>query len=77
MKPEEIKNMPLEETFLKIDEIMDKLSNDETSLAESFEQYKEGMDLLKHCSDEIDRVEQQVKLLSADGSEYIWIFRRK
>lgn len=69
MKPEEIKDMPLEETFSKIDEIMDMLSNEETSLAESFEQYKTGMDLLKHCSDVIDKVEHEVKLLSS-GGEY-------
>ncbi len=59
--------MTLEETFKKIDELMEKLSDDELPLEESFTVYKEGMELLGGCQKIIDEVEAKVADLEEDG----------
>ena len=64
MKAEEIQELSLEESFEKINELMDEMSDSEVSLEESFEKYKLGMELLKHASDQIDRVEKQIQVIS-------------
>ncbi len=63
--------MTLEETFEKIDEVMEKLSDDDMPLEESFGVYKEGMELLDKCKKIIEDVEKKVVELSggADDSD--------
>ena len=61
--------MTLEETFEKVDEIMEKLSDDDISLEESFDVYKEGMGLLDKCKKIIDDVEKKVEELSSGEDE--------
>ncbi|HKM33149.1 MAG TPA: exodeoxyribonuclease VII small subunit [Lachnospiraceae bacterium] len=59
--------MSLEEKFAKLEETLNQLESEELSLEESFRIYKEGMDLLKQCNDDIDKVEKQVMQLNAEG----------
>ena len=61
--------MTLEETFEKIDGIMEKLSDDEIPLEESFTVYKDGMELLDKCRKIIDDVEKKVEELSSGQDE--------
>ena len=56
--------MTLEETFEKIDEVMEKLSDDSLPLEESFTVYKEGMELLGKCQKTIDDIEKKVEELT-------------
>ena len=56
--------MTLEENFKKIDEIMEKLSDDSLPLEESFDVYKEGMALLDNCKKVIEDVEKKVSELA-------------
>lgn len=69
MTKEEINKLTLEETFLQVDELMDKLSNDEIPLEESFTLYKEGMEMLNHCKSVIETVEKKVVELSGESEE--------
>lgn len=62
-KPD-IESLSLEEGFAKIEELMNEMSEADVSLEESFEKYKLGMELLKHCSEKIDRVEKEIQILS-------------
>lgn len=57
--------MTLEENFEKIDEVMEKLSDDELPLEESFAVYKEGMELLDKCRKIIEDVEKKVEELDS------------
>lgn len=57
----------VEETFLRMDELIAELESPEISLEQSFKAYEEGMRLLKACSDQIDRVEKKVLAISGDG----------
>ena len=61
--------MTLEENFAKIDEVIEKLSDDELPLEESFSVYKEGMHLLDDCRKIIDDVEKKFEELSEGSQE--------
>ena len=49
----------IEAGFEKIEEIMQEMSSGDVTLEDSFEKYKLGMEILKHCSDKIDKVEKR------------------
>ena len=59
--------MTLEEKFAKLDDTVKKMEQEDITLDESFRIYKEGMQLLKECNEEIDRVEKQVLVINAKG----------
>lgn len=59
--------MTLEENFLKIEEVIEKLETEDISLEEAFAAYSEGMKLLKTCNEEIDKVEKKVLKLTEAG----------
>lgn len=59
--------MSLEEKFAKLEETLNKLESEELFLEDSFRIYKEGMELLKQCNEDIDKVEKQVMQLNAEG----------
>lgn len=64
---EEKRETSLEENFAKLEELIALLENDDISLEDAFGAYSQGMNLLKQCSGQIDRVEKQVLRLSEDG----------
>ena len=69
MDKEELKDLSLEDAFVKVEELMDKMNGEDVALEESFGMYKEGMELLKHCNDIIDKVEKQIEILNVQYSE--------
>ena len=56
--------MTLEENFEKLDQGMEKLSDDSLPLEEAFDLYKEGMGLLDNCRKVIEDVEKKVSELA-------------
>lgn len=58
----------LEEAFEKLDQLAEKLEDRETSLEESFHLYKQGMELLKYCSEKLDTVEKKMLQMDEDGT---------
>ena len=50
----------IEEAFKELDTLAQKLEERETSLEESFRFYKQGMELLKYCSEKLDTVEKKM-----------------
>lgn len=61
------KELKLEESFEKLDEMLNELESPDISLEESFQVYQEGMNLLKQCNEIIDRVEKSVLKLNESG----------
>lgn len=57
----------LEENFEEIEEILQVLSTEDISLEEAFGAYKNGMEILKTCNEQIDQVEKKVLMLNADA----------
>jgi exodeoxyribonuclease VII small subunit len=61
------KTMKLEESFEKLNHILEELEKPEIALEDSFTLYQEGMKLLKSCNDSIDKVEKELIILSENG----------
>lgn len=61
------KSLNIEESFDKIEEIINSIENDKISLDESFKLYNEGIKLIKNCNGQLDKVEKQIVILNEDG----------
>ena len=64
----EEKERSMQEMLKELDEHIEKLESEETSLEDSFQIYEKGMNLIKECNDKIDAVEKKVLQLEDDGS---------
>lgn len=64
--------MTLEEKLAKLDAMTEQLRKEDITLEEGFSLYKDGMELIKQCNADIDRVEKQVQILNADGQVTDW-----
>ena len=67
MADNEEKKTSLEENFKILEEMINKMEDDDLPLEESFRLYSEGMAILKNCNDQIDRVEKKVLSLNDKG----------
>lgn len=66
-KAEEQEQHSLEGNFSTLEELIEQLEAEDISLEEAFTAYSKGMNLLKQCNDQIDRVEKQVMKLNEEG----------
>ncbi|MBR1702461.1 MAG: exodeoxyribonuclease VII small subunit [Lachnospiraceae bacterium] len=57
----------LEENFKRLEETIARLEEEDISLEDAFNAYSEGMQLLKKCNAQIDRVEKKVLKIAEDG----------
>lgn len=64
---EEKKELTLEESFTLLDQLAEKLESRDISLEESLCLYKQGMELLKDCSEKIDTVEKKILQVNENG----------
>ncbi|MBS6398063.1 MAG: exodeoxyribonuclease VII small subunit [Clostridiales bacterium] len=67
MADKEKEEFRLEDGFRRIEALLEKLGDKDTSLEDSFALYQEGMKLLKICNEKIDRVEKQMLLIDEEG----------
>jgi exodeoxyribonuclease VII small subunit len=61
------KELSLEQSLEKLEQVMEELGSSELSLEESFAKYKQGMDLLLQCNQAIDKVEKELMILEENG----------
>lgn len=73
MNKEELKELSLEETFTQIEEVFKKLQDKDITLEQSFDVYKDGMEMLEHARSVIDTVEKKVIELSGQNIEEVRI----
>lgn len=66
-KPEEERELSLEDSFAQIEEVIRRLETEDITLEESFSAYNQGMALLAKCNENIDRVEKKVLKVNEDG----------
>ena len=59
--------MTIEENLARLDEIISKLDNKDTSLEDAFKEYESGIKLVKECNDAIVKVEKDV--ITLNGGE--------
>ena len=60
---EEKKELTIEESFARLDEMVKKMDSEDISLEESFRLYEEGMKLLLAVGGKIDAVRRRCRLL--------------
>lgn len=61
------KERSLEENFRQLELVCEQLEADDITLEDAFKAYSMGMNMLKECNEQIDRVEKQVLKLSQEG----------
>ena len=64
----ENEKLSLEDKFAMLDQMIQRLEQNDISLDESFQLYSKGMELVKECHNEIEDVEGKVLKLSDNGS---------
>ena len=67
MKQLDITELSIEDAFDRLDTLLEKMEERETTLEESFALYPQGMELLKHCNTKIDTVEKKIQIMNGDG----------
>ena len=67
-KAEEQEQRSLEENFSELEELIEQLEVEDISLEDAFTAYSKGMNVLKQCNEQIDRVEKQVMKLNEEGT---------
>ena len=67
-KTEEQEQRSLEENFSELEELLKQLEAEDISLEDAFTAYSKGMNVLKQCNEQIDRVEKQVMKLNEEGT---------
>ena len=60
----------LETVFEQLDEIVEKLEDEDVSLEESFQLYHKGVDLLKVCNQKIETIEKKMLILDENGEQH-------
>lgn len=57
----------LEELFGRLDRIIAKLEDRDTTLEDSFAAYEQGVCYLKACNDKIDKIEKKMLVINESG----------
>ena len=57
----------LEELFGRLDRIIAKLEDRDTTLEDSFAAYEQGIRYLKACNDKIDKIEKKMLVINESG----------
>ena len=58
-----------EESFRRLDELLERMEDEETPLEEAFSLYEQGLGLIKNAGAQIDRIEQKLSLLGEEDQE--------
>lgn len=66
------KEYSLEENFARLDETLELLEKEDLPLEDAFKAYSVGMEIIKLCNDQIDRVEKKVLKLSDTGEPEVF-----
>ena len=64
---EQVKEQGLESYFEQLEEIVSALEQEDISLEDAFGSYSKGMELVRRCNEQIDRVEKKVQMINSRG----------
>ena len=63
---EEEEQLSLERAFEQLDEMIGRLQDQETTLSDAVNTYRDGMELCRKCTEMIDLAQKQVLVLSGE-----------
>ena len=56
----------IEQNFEEIENIIKNMQEEEVTLDKSFELYHKGLNLVKDCSAQIDKIEKQIQIINEE-----------
>ena len=56
-------DMPVEEAFARLEQLIRRMESEDITLEDSFACYEQGIRLVRYCNERIDRVEKKVQML--------------
>lgn len=59
----------IEDNFKELDEILEKMQDEDVSLDESFEMYKKGIEIVKDSNEQIEKIEKQIEVLEEESGD--------
>ena len=59
----------IEDNFKELDEILEKMQDEDVSLDESFEMYKKGIEIVKDSNEQIEKIEKQIEVLEEEPDD--------
>lgn len=62
----------VEESFGKLEEIIEKMEAPDVSLTDSFDLYKKGIEELEYCNSLIEKTKKAVIAIQQDGSQVVF-----
>ncbi len=57
----------LEERFSMIEDILEKMEDEDVTLDQSFDLYKQGIEQIKAANADLDRIEKAMLVINEDG----------
>lgn len=57
----------IEQAFSEIEEILKKMQDPGVSLEDSFNNYNQGLELIKYCNEQITQIEQKISILEENA----------
>lgn len=60
-------DLPVEEAFARLEQLIRRMESEDISLEESFACYEQGIRLVRYCNERIDQVEKKVQILRGEG----------
>ena len=69
-KTSEEQEISVEQMFQQLATVISDLEKTDVTLEQSFNLYKEGMDLVQACTKTIDGIEKKVQVLNQNGELY-------
>jgi exodeoxyribonuclease VII small subunit len=62
------KNKTIEENFEEINHIISEMQSEEITLSQSFDYYKKGLELVKDCNDQIEKIEKEMLIIEEESA---------
>jgi exodeoxyribonuclease VII small subunit len=62
----DINNLSFEQAIKKLTEIVSKIEDGQISLEQSLAQYEQGMELIKHCREILQKAEKKIEEISKE-----------
>ena len=59
----------IEDNFKELDELLEKMQDEDVSLDESFEMYKKGIEIVKDSNEQIEKIEKQIEVLEEESDD--------
>lgn len=56
-------NVGIEDNFEQLEDIISKMQSDRITLEQSFELYNKGLSLVQDCNNQIEKIENQIKII--------------